>query len=219
MTANAMVTRVRWSAGESRWSQRRIAGHYRLSALRVTYHLYSVRSFVIVSNTQAPPRVAIIVSRFNASITDALLAGARSEYAARCEGDAPDVYRAAGAFELPGLCLAAAETGRYQGIVALGCLIRGETRHDRYIADAVAHGLVQATLKTGVPIAFGVLTVESGKQARARSGGDKGNKGADAMNAVLDAIAELSAIRSGAASTMSAQGSPDKAATGVGANS
>lgn len=129
------------------------------------------------------------------------------------------MYRAAGAFELPGLCLAAAESGRYQGVVALGCLIRGETRHDRYIADAVAHGLVQASLKTGIPIAFGVLTVESGKQARARSGGDKGNKGADAMGAVLDSIAELVAIRSGVASTMTAQGSPDKAASGVGANS
>lgn len=165
-----------------------------------------------MSTTQEPPRVAIIVSRFNASITEALLAGARTEYAFRFGEGAADVYRAAGAFELPALSLAAAESGRYQGVVALGCLIRGETRHDRYIAEAVAHGLTHVSLKTGVPVAFGVLTVDSGKQARARSGGDKGNKGADAMSAVLDAIAEIAAIRAGSSSTLCSAGAPDKAA-------
>lgn len=164
---------------------------------------------------QAPPRVAIIVSRFNASITEALLAGARAEYAARCGEGLTEVYRAAGAFELPALAQAAAETGRFHGVVALGCLIRGETRHDRYIADAVAHGLTNVALKTGIPVAFGVLTVDSGKQARARSGGDKGNKGADAMGAVLEAIAEIAAIRTGSPSTMSSDGGPDKAAQPV----
>jgi len=97
-------------------------------------------------------------------------------------------------------------------VVAIGCLIRGETRHDRYIAEAVAHGLTQVSLKTGVPVSFGVLTVDSGKQARARSGGEKGNKGSDAMGAVLDAIAEIAAIRTGSPSPTTLHGAPDKAA-------
>ena len=143
-----------------------------------------------------PPSVAIIVSRYNASITDALVEGARAEYAARSGApESPPVYEAPGTYELPILALAAAETGRYKGIVALGCLIRGETRHDRYIAESVAHGLMQVSLQTGVPVAFGVLTVESSKQARARSGGEKGNKGREAMAAVLDALASMDAIR------------------------
>jgi 6,7-dimethyl-8-ribityllumazine synthase len=162
------------------------------------------------------PTVAIIVSRYNASITDALVEGARAEYAARSDGsESPAVYDAPGTYELPALALAAAETGRYRGIVALGCLIRGETRHDRYIAESVAHGLMQVSLQTGVPVAFGVLTVESPKQARARAGGEKGNKGREAMAAVLDTLASMDAIRRGkppddsARSTAAAR--PDKA--------
>jgi 6,7-dimethyl-8-ribityllumazine synthase len=166
---------------------------------------------VNVDSDQALPKVAVIVSRYNASITEALLAGALEEYAGRGgESGTVDVYRAPGAYELTALSLAAAQTGRYRGVVALGCLIRGETRHDRYIADAVSHGLTQVTLQTGIPVAFGVLTVESGKQARARAGGEKGNKGADAMGAVLDAIGEVGAIRSGTPGSMVAP-APDKA--------
>ncbi len=143
--------------------------------------------------------------------------GALEEYAARA-GDAASVhiFDAPGSYELPSLALAAAETGRYRGIVALGCLIRGETRHDRYIAEAVAHGLMQVALQTGVPVGFGVLTVESAKQARARAGGEQGNKGRDAMGAVLDTIESAEAIRRGeprpAANEAGSAGRPDKAA-------
>jgi 6,7-dimethyl-8-ribityllumazine synthase len=145
-----------------------------------------------------PPRVAIIVSRFNGSITARLLEGARSEYRARGgRDDSLAIFEAPGSFELPALALAAAETGRYRGIAALGCLIKGQTRHDRYIAEAVAHGLTQASLQTGVPITFGVLTVDSPKQARARASGGQGNKGADAMAALLGAISSLDAIAAG----------------------
>ena len=165
---------------------------------------------------QVLPKVAVIVSRYNASITEALLAGALEGYSGR-GGDAAtvDVYRAPGAYELTALSLAAAETGRYRGVVALGCLIRGETRHDRYIAEAVSQGLTRVSLKTGVPVTFGLLTVESGKQARARAGGEKGNKGADAMGAVLDAIAEVAAIRNGTPSTSESGAAPDKAVKGA----
>lgn len=159
------------------------------------------------------PKVAVVVSRYNASITEALLAGALEEYAGRGgNAQSVDVYRAPGSFELTALSLAAAESGRYAGVVALGCLIRGETRHDRYIAEAVGQGLTHVTIKTGVPVAFGLLTVESGKQARARSGGEKGNKGADSMGAILDAIAEIEAIRSGEHSHAPSAPAPDKAA-------
>lgn len=167
---------------------------------------------------QSLPKVAIIVSRYNGSITEALLSGALEEYSGRGGDPASvDVYRAPGAYELSALSLAAAESGRYQAVVALGCLIRGETRHDRYIADAVSHGLTHVMLKTGVPVTFGVLTVESGKQARARSGGEKGNKGTEAMAAALDSIAEREAIRTGRPSTVSTQAAPDKAARREGA--
>ena len=164
------------------------------------------------------PKVAVVVSRYNASITEALLEGALKEYEWRGgTAGAVDVYRAPGAFELTVLALAAAETGRYQGVVALGCLIRGETRHDRYIAEAVSQGLTRVSVKTGVPVSFGVLTVQSGKQARKRSGGKKGNKGADAMSAVLDSIEEIEAIRRGTAGRGDVEGKPDKALRYAGA--
>lgn len=163
-----------------------------------------------------PPRVVVIVSRYNGSVTGALLEGARSEYRSRGGEDAAlDVFEAPGAYELPVLALAAAETGRYRGVVALGCLIKGDTRHDRYIADAVAHGLVQVSLQTGVPVAFGVLTVNTPKQARERAGGDHGNKGAEAMAAVLESIAAGEAISAGRAVVVLPEGlgrnGPDKA--------
>ncbi|MBL9031086.1 MAG: 6,7-dimethyl-8-ribityllumazine synthase [Phycisphaerae bacterium] len=144
------------------------------------------------------PSVAIVVSRYNASITDRLVEGAREEYARRGgEAGAVDVFEAPGAFELPFLARQAAATGRYGGVVTLGCIIRGETRHDRYIAQAVASGIVTASLASRVPIAFGVLTTESAKQARARAGGEKGNKGAEAMAALLATIASSVAIAKG----------------------
>lgn len=142
------------------------------------------------------PRIAVVVSRYNASITDRLVEGAIAEHARRGGGEESlSIFEAPGAYELPALAMAAAETGRYRAVVALGCLIRGETRHDRYIAEAVAQGLMHVSIQTGVPVAFGVLTVESPKQARARAGGDKGNKGGEAMAAALESIAAIDAIR------------------------
>lgn len=148
------------------------------------------------SPSKRPTGVAVVVSKYNASITSRLLDGAVEEFR-RQHGSAPDVYPASGSYELPAVALAAALSGRYAGVVALGCLIKGETRHDRVIADAVARGLMDITLQTGVPVAFGVLTVDTPKQAKARAGGDQGNKGRDAMAAVLETIATLRAIEDG----------------------
>jgi 6,7-dimethyl-8-ribityllumazine synthase len=144
------------------------------------------------------PRVAIVVSRYNRSITSALLEGALDEYE-RTAGapSAVAVFLAPGSFELPVLALAAAETGRFQAVVALGCLIKGETRHDRYIAESVSLSLGQIAIKTGVPVAFGVITADTARQAKARAGGKRGNKGAEAMSAALQVIPALAAIRAG----------------------
>lgn len=164
------------------------------------------------SRRASGPRVAVVVSRYNASITDRLLDGARNTFAVQCPGCELEVIPAPGSFELPALALAAANTDRFDGVVALGCLIRGETSHDRVIADAVAHGLVQVNIATGVPVTFGVLTVDTPEQAQARAGGDQGNKGADAMTALLETIAAIAALHGKPASTSTTTAKPDKAA-------
>ncbi|GAB4385301.1 MAG: hypothetical protein Kow0022_10670 [Phycisphaerales bacterium] len=145
-------------------------------------------------NPQLPP-VAIVVSRYNESITLALLDGARSAYIeAGGSADRLGVIEAPGAFELPVLAGAAARCGLYRGVVALGCIIKGQTRHDEFIASAIAHTLADVAVSTGVPVTFGVLTTDTIDQAQARAGGDKGNKGAEAMAALLETLDALRAI-------------------------
>lgn len=140
-------------------------------------------------------RVAIVVSRYNRTITDRLLAGAIAEFERRGgQRDHLTVIDAPGAFELPALANLAASQGRFDGVLALGCIIRGETEHDRYIAEAVATGLTQVAMTFGVPVGFGVLTVNDADQALARAGGDHGNKGAESMGAVMDAIRATRAL-------------------------
>ncbi len=140
--------------------------------------------------------VAIVVSRYNESITGAMLAGAVEAYAERGGDPATlSIVEAPGAYELITLASAAAE--RHRAVVCLGCVIRGETPHDEHIARAVAHGLGEITVKTGVPVAFGVLTTLNAAQAEARAAGDKGNKGAEAMHAALDAADAVGALRHG----------------------
>jgi 6,7-dimethyl-8-ribityllumazine synthase len=156
--------------------------------------------------------VAVIVSRYNATITDMLLAGALGAYeAAGTDADRAVVVEAPGAFELVALALAAASTGRFRGVVILGCIIKGETRHDEYLAHAVAHGAVGVTLQTGVPVSFGVLTTDTVEQAQARAGGAHGNKGAEAMEALLQTIAASASIGRGSRAPASSPLRPDKA--------
>jgi 6,7-dimethyl-8-ribityllumazine synthase len=137
-------------------------------------------------------RVAIVVSRYNGSVTGRLLQAAERSFASRVgsRGEV-EILEAPGAYELPGLALAAARTGRFQGVLALGCLIKGDTSHDKYIAHAVAQGLVNVTITTDVPCAFGVLTVDTAQQAEDRAGGVHGNKGQEAMDALLDTIEQI----------------------------
>jgi 6,7-dimethyl-8-ribityllumazine synthase len=140
----------------------------------------------------APPgaagyRFAVIVSRFNPSITEALREGART--ALLESGAAPadvEELHVPGAFELPQAARCVAETGRFDAVICLGCVIRGATPHFEYISSAVAHGIMEAAGETGVPIAFGVLTTDNEAQAEERAGRGQDNKGWEAAVAAIE---------------------------------
>ena len=132
-------------------------------------------------------RFAIVVSRFNEEITAGLLAGAREALAeAGVRDDAVAVFHVPGAFEIPLAAVRAAESGEFAAVICLGCLIKGETMHFEYIAEAVAHGIMRAGMETGVPVTFGVLTTLTDAQAEARAAVGAGNKGREAAFAALD---------------------------------
>ena len=132
-------------------------------------------------------RVALIVSRFNQSITSALASGARAALGeAGASSTDIEEFAVPGAFELPQAARCAAETGRFDAIVCLGCVIRGETPHFEYISSAVAHGIMDAAGETGIPIAFGVLTTDSESQAAERAGPGHDNKGWEAAAAGIE---------------------------------
>ncbi|MBI1189765.1 MAG: 6,7-dimethyl-8-ribityllumazine synthase [Tepidisphaera sp.] len=162
------------------------------------------------SNVRPAGEIAIIVSRYNASVTGPMLDGAKREYARRRGSEAGlHVFEAPGAYELPVIAQAAAESERFDGVVALGCVIKGETSHDKYISQAVADGLMLVGIYTGVPAAFGVLTVDTPAQAMDRAGGAHGNKGEEAMAALLDTLATIGAINGGPKPALTLR--PDKA--------
>ncbi|MGD0198341.1 MAG: 6,7-dimethyl-8-ribityllumazine synthase [Solirubrobacteraceae bacterium] len=129
-------------------------------------------------------RYAIVVARFYADIADRLVASARRTFDSDGAHDV-DVFEVPGAFELPLAALYVAQSGRYRGIACLGAVIRGETDHYDHVCAEAARGLQDVQLRTGVPCAFGVLTVESMDQALERSGGRKRDHGAQAAHAVL----------------------------------
>lgn len=136
------------------------------------------------------PRFAIVVSRFNEEITEGLLRGAKAALAeASVADEAIRVVRVPGAFEIPLAAQRLAESGEFDAIICLGCLIKGDTMHFEYIADAASHGIAQAALATGVPMAFGVLTTMTEEQAVERSTEGPGNKGREAALAAIDMAA------------------------------
>ena len=132
-------------------------------------------------------RFGIVVSRWNDFITKALLDGALDAIR-RHGGDEERVTVAwvPGSFEIPVAAKAMAMSGKYDGIVALGCVIRGATSHYDHIAGAVTSGLNSVALESGLPVAFGVITVESIEQAIERAGSKAGNKGAEAATVVME---------------------------------
>ena len=133
-------------------------------------------------------KAAIVVGRFYEDLARRLEAGARARFAAAgCA--VVDRFDVPGAFELPLAALYAAQTGRYDGVACLGAVIRGETDHYDWVCQESARGIQEVQLRTGVPCAFGVLTVDSMEQALARSGGDKRDSGRHAADAVLALVA------------------------------
>ena len=132
-------------------------------------------------------RFAIVVSRFNEEITAGLLEGARRTLAdAAVREQDISVIRVPGAFELPIAARRAAEGGEIDAVICLGCLIKGDTMHFEYIAAAASHGIMDASLATGVPMAFGLLTTLSDEQAVQRAAPGIGNKGREAALAAVE---------------------------------
>jgi 6,7-dimethyl-8-ribityllumazine synthase len=132
-------------------------------------------------------RFALVVSRFNEEITEGLLRGARQalEEASVREADIT-VMHVPGAFEIPVTALRAAETGHFDAVICIGCVIKGETMHFEYIAGTVCQAIADAASATGVPIALGVLTTLTEEQAAARAADGPGNKGREAALAAVE---------------------------------
>lgn len=144
-------------------------------------------------------RFAIVVSKYNDFVTERLEAGALAALAAAGVGSNDvTVVRVPGAFEIPIAAQHAAETGQFDAIVCLGCVIRGATPHFEYIASAVANGLTSASAATGIPMAFGVLTTNSVEEAIERAGEGAANKGREAALAAIEMatlVAQLASHR------------------------
>jgi len=140
-------------------------------------------------------RFGIVASRYNGDVVERLLEGAVD---ALREGGvqekAIEVVHVPGAFEIPLALDLLARQGRFDGLIAIGAVIRGETRHFEVISDACAHGVAAVSLRRGVPVGFGVLTCDTRQQALARAGGEAGNKGREAAEAALEMVA-LAAAR------------------------
>ncbi len=146
-------------------------------------------------------RIALVVSSYHDFVTSGLERGAREALRAGGVDDAAIVtYTVPGAYELAQAAHRLAVTGAWQGIVCLGCLIRGETPHFDYIARAAADGIMRAAQDTGVPVAFGVLTTNAADEALARAGDGPGNKGREAAVAVLAMAALYARLDDGSAS-------------------
>lgn len=139
------------------------------------------------SRTAPGCRFAIVVSRFNEEMTEGLLKGARQALAeAAVRDEDVTVMRVPGAFEIPVTALRAAETGRFDAVICIGCLIKGETLHFEYIAGAACQAIAEAAAATGVPMALGVLTTVTEEQAMARAADGPGNKGREAALAAVE---------------------------------
>lgn len=147
-----------------------------------------------MTNT-ATPRFAIVVSRFNEQVTSGLLKGALT-FLRENDVAVPDdhIVSAPGAFEIPLIAQCLANTERFDGVVCLGCVIKGDTAHFEYISQAASTGLMSASLATGVPLSFGILTTYTDGQALLRSQDDEHNKGREAAAACLEAHRVIAAI-------------------------
>lgn len=143
-------------------------------------------------------KIGIVVSEWNADITNALLEGAKETLLkAGVQEDHIEVLYVPGSFELPWGARQIMKPGKKDAVICLGCIIQGETKHDEYIASAVASGIMQLGLMSGIPVIFGVLTTNTQEQAKERAGGTHGNKGAEAAVAAL----QMAIVRTGDTTT------------------
>ena len=142
--------------------------------------------------TSGKGKFAIVVGRWNAFVVESLLSGAIDTLKRHGVADAQiSIVRAPGAFEIPLVCKKIAEQKKVDAIIALGAVIRGGTPHFEYVAGECTKGLAQVMMEYGVPVAFGVLTVDSIEQAIERSGTKAGNKGAEAATSALEMVSLL----------------------------
>lgn len=134
-------------------------------------------------------RFAIVVSRWNDALTSRLADGAvEALYESGVDPESIKIFRVPGSFELPIACLKAAQNGSFDAVIALGIVIRGDTPHFDYVAGQAASGIMQASLQTGVPILFGVITADNIQQAAARSGEKSDNKGYEAALSAVEMV-------------------------------
>jgi len=149
----------------------------------------------VIDNNTVEAKIAIVVSRFNTEVTSGLLKGAlaylgEQGIAVRQE----DIKEAPGAFEIPIIAQALVRSGQFDGVVCLGCVVKGETAHFEYISDAASKGLMNVSLDTGIPLTFGILTTYTQDQAIARSVDDAHNKGREAAAACFETITTIRQI-------------------------
>ena len=144
-------------------------------------------------------RFAILASRWNPRVVDALVAGARKAFADHGVDEAAiDVVRVPGAWEMPLAAARMAQAGGHAALVALGCVVRGDTRHYEQVADGCAQGLMRVALDHGVPVCNGVLAVEAHADAEKRAGGSHGNKGEEAAMVAIEMAQLLGRLPTGA---------------------
>ena len=137
-------------------------------------------------------KIAIVASRFNPEITERLITGAQEALREVAE---VSLIHVPGAFEIPIAAKRAALSGRFHAIIAIGCVIRGETAHFEYISQVASSGIAQVGLETGIPVTFGVLTVDTDEQAMARSEPGPDNKGYHAAQAAVEMVKVLKGLK------------------------
>jgi len=154
---------------------------------------------IIQGNRQpTSARIAIVASRFNSFIVDHLQAGAIDTLqCAGIDSDTIEVVQVPGAFELPLVTQRLAASGRFDAIIAVGAVIRGGTPHFDYVAGSCVRGLADVAIRHDVPVAFGVLTVDTIEQAIERAGTKAGNKGSEAADTALEMVSLLQRIKAG----------------------
>ena len=142
-------------------------------------------------------RIAVIAARWNAEITDGLLAGAvRALARHNIAGAAVEEFRVPGAFELPLAAQRAARTGRFDAVITLGCVIRGDTPHFDYVCSETTRGIGEVGLRENIPVAFGLLTTDNLQQSLDRSGNNEDNKGEEAALTILEMLTVFQQMQS-----------------------